>query len=163
MTASGVGTRMAVVTEPVGRGSRVSSRWTRGDERGSLTVELVLLTPAVFIVVVAIVAFGRISSSRQQVAEAARAGAEAAAIAPDAAAAPDAASSYAAAEVAGQGHTCVRPEVHTDVSRFYPGGSVTVTVICGVALSDLSVPGIPESTNITAMSTAPIDPYRPVG
>ena len=126
-------------------------------------MELVLLTPALFVVVLAIVVFGRVSASRQQVAEAARAGAEAAAIAPNAATAADAGSSDAAAEIAGPGHTCVHPEVHTDASRFYPGGSVTVTVTCDVALSDLSVPGIPGSTSISAASTAPIDPYRSVG
>ena len=44
---------------------------------GARRVELVLLTPALLIVVLTIVAFGRVSESRQQVAEAASAGAEA--------------------------------------------------------------------------------------
>ncbi len=135
----------------------------RGDEHGSLTVELVLLTPAVFVFVLAISAFGRVSTSRQQVAEAARAGAEAAAVAPDPATARASALADATAEVAGSGHTCVSPQIRPDLGAFFPGGSVTVTVTCGVALSDLSVPGIPGSTSITATSTAPIDPYRPVG
>ena len=53
--------------------------------------------------------------------------------------------------------------VLTDVSHFYPGGYVTVTVVCQVPLADLAVPGLPGSTTVRASSTAPIDPYRSVG
>ena len=59
-------------------------------------------------------------------------------------------------------HTCAHVQVMTDVSHFFPGGFVTVTVVCQVDLSDLSVPGIPGSTIVRASSTAPIDPYRSV-
>ena len=45
-------------------------------------------------------------------------------------------------------HLCADPQVSTDVSQFYPGGYVTVSVACQVPLSDLSVPGIPGSTTI---------------
>ncbi|MGH9080722.1 MAG: TadE family protein [Acidimicrobiales bacterium] len=132
-------------------------------EQGSLTVELVMLTPALVIVALTIVVFGRVSESRQQVSEAARAGAEAAAVGSDPSGAVSGAVSDATAEVDGQGHTCTSPQIDTDVSHFYPGGFVTVTVTCQVTLSDLSVPGVPGSTTIRASSTAPIDPYRSVG
>jgi hypothetical protein len=59
-------------------------------------------------------------------------------------------------------HICAHPLISTDVSHFYPGGYVTVSVACQVSLSDLSAPGIPGSTTIRASTTAPIDPYRSV-
>ncbi|HEV3281019.1 MAG TPA: TadE/TadG family type IV pilus assembly protein [Acidimicrobiales bacterium] len=135
----------------------------RRDEQGSLTLELMLLTPALIIVAVTTVAFGRVSESRQQVSQAARAGAEAAAIAADPSGAVSVATSDAATEVVGGGHVCTNRRIETDTSRFYPGGFVTVTVICQVALSDLSIPGLPGTVSIRASSTAPIDPYRSVG
>ncbi len=138
-------------------------RLEQKDDRGSLTVELVLLTPALLIVVLTIVAFGRVSESRQQVAEAAGAGADAAAVGSDAPRAVSGAELDARAEVAGHLHTCGNPQIDTDTSHFYPGGFVTVTVICHIALSDLLVPGMPGSTTIQASSTAPIDPFRAVG
>ena len=139
------------------------TRWNRQDDRGSSTVELVLLTPALLIVVLTIVAFGRVSESRQQVAEAASAGAEAATVASDASDAVSVAESDATAEVSGHLRSCVHPLIETDTSHFYPGGFVTVTVTCDIGLSDLVVPGLPRTTSIQASSTAPIDPYRAVG
>jgi Flp pilus assembly protein TadG len=123
----------------------------------------VLLTPALFIVALTIIVFGRVSESRQQVSAAARAGAEAAAVRSDSAGAVSGAMSDARAEIAGPGHTCMHPQIETDISHFYPGGFVTVTVACQVAFSDLSIPGVPGTTSIRASSTAPIDPYRSVG
>ena len=132
----------------------------RGDERGSLTVELVVLTPVLLIMALAMLAFGRVAEARQQVVGAARAGAEAASVAPDVARAE------AAAATGGDGslsRSCVEPVVITDVGQFHPGGFVTVTVVCRVPLADVAIPGMPGSTVVTASSTAPIDPYRSVG
>ena len=47
-------------------------------------MELVVLTPVLFLLALMILVFGRVSEARQQVVEAARAGAEAAAVLPDA-------------------------------------------------------------------------------
>jgi Flp pilus assembly protein TadG len=132
------------------------------DQEGSLTVELVVMTPVLFILALTIVAFGRISDARQQVIEASRAGAESAAVLPSPSSAQSGAAEVAVVGMVGGGHTCAHAEVVTDVSHFYPGGYVTVTVTCAVSLSDLAVPGIPGSTTIRATSTAPIDPYRSV-
>ena len=59
-------------------------------------------------------------------------------------------------------HTCVHAQIDTDVSHFYPGGYVTVTVACQVSLADLSAPGLPGDTTVRASATVPIDPYRSV-
>jgi Flp pilus assembly protein TadG len=135
----------------------------RRDERGSLTVELVVLTPVLLIMALAMLAFGRVAEARQQVVEAARAGAEAASIAPDVASAEAASEDAATGGDGSLSRTCTEPMVTTDASQFHPGGYVTVTVLCRVPLADVAIPGMPGSTLVTASSTAPIDPYRSVG
>ena len=135
----------------------------RCDERGSLTVELVVLTPVLLIMALSMLAFGRVAETRQQVVEAARAGAEAASIAPDAARAEVASGAAAGGGTDSFSRSCLEPVVLTDASQFHPGGSVTVTVVCHVPLADVAIPGIPGSTVVRASSTAPIDPYRSVG
>jgi Flp pilus assembly protein TadG len=129
---------------------------------GSLTVELVALTPVLLFLALLVSAFGRISDARQQVVESARAGAEVAAVLPNAGAAQSGASAAAVEGSLGRVHVCPTPQVVTDASHFYPGGYVKVTVVCRVSLADLSLPGIPGTTVVEASSVAPIDPYRSV-
>ncbi len=133
------------------------------DDRGNLTVELVVLTPVLLLVVLIVVAFGRVGEARQQVMEAARAGAEVASVQANGAAARIEAVREATVGTAGRGRTCTARTVTTDTGHFVPGGYVTVTVVCRVSLADLSFPGVPGSTAVQASSTAPIDPYRSVG
>ena len=135
---------------------------TRGD-RGSLTVELVVLTPVVLVVVLTSLVFGRIVEARQQVVEAARAGAEAAAVLPTVGTAQWVGSINAVINLIGRTHTCAHASITVDTSHFVPGGSVTAHVSCLVLLSDVGVPGLPGSTTVTASATAPLDPYRSVG
>jgi Flp pilus assembly protein TadG len=134
----------------------------RADQRGSISVELIVLTPVFVLIVVVVVAVGRVGEARQQVVEAARAGAEAAAIAPDPVGARSVADENVALAIGAHGSPCPAPQVHTDTGHFVPGGYVTVTVVCQVALADLAIPGFPGSTPLRASSTAPIDPYRSV-
>lgn len=132
-------------------------------DAGSMTVELVVLTPVLFLLALMVLVFGRVSEARQQAVEAARAGAEAAAVEPNASSAQSGAAEIAGAELFGRTRACVSGTVVVDVSQFVPGGSVTVEVACSVDLSDLSVPGVPGSTTVRASATAPLDPYRAVG
>ena len=134
----------------------------RGD-RGSLTVELVVLTPVVLVVVLTSLVFGRIVEARQQVVEAARAGAEAAAVLPTVGTAQWVGSINAVINLIGRTHTCAHASITVDTSHFVPGGSVTAHVSCLVLLSDVGFPGLPGSTTVTASATAPLDPYRSVG
>jgi hypothetical protein len=133
------------------------------DDLGSLTVELVVLTPVVFLFALMILVFGRVADARQQVAEAARSGAQVASVQPDAALAIQESTSATAMGVLHRAHLCAAEQVMTDTTRFVPGGLVRVTVVCQVRLSDLSVPGVPGTTTVQATSAAPIDPYRSVG
>jgi Flp pilus assembly protein TadG len=131
-------------------------------DSGSVAVELVVLTPVLFLLALMMLVFGRVSEARQQAVEAARAGAEAAAVLPDAQSAQSEAIQQATLDLFDRTHTCSGGGVSVDVSRFVPGGSVTVEVSCNVNLSDLSFPGVPGSTIVRASATAPIDPYRSV-
>jgi Flp pilus assembly protein TadG len=137
------------------------SRHSR-DDAGSLAVELIVLTPVIFLLAVVVLAFGRVAQARQQVVESARAGAQFAAVLPDAVQAESGAQATASTASRGGGPSCLSSQVITDVSHFYPGGYVTVTVICRVSVADLSVPGMPGSVVVRATSSAPIDPYRSV-
>ena len=141
---------------------KVRSVKARSDT-GSLTVELVVLTPIVVIVVLASLVFGRVTEARQQVVEAARAGAEAAAVLPTVGTAQWVGSINAVIDLIGRTHTCANPEITIDTSHFVPGGYVTAHVSCLVTLSDIGFPGLPGSTTVSASATAPIDPYRSVG
>jgi Flp pilus assembly protein TadG len=132
------------------------------NDDGSLTVELVALAPVLFLLALTMVVFGRVTEARQQVVESSRAAAEIASVLPNAPAAESAAAGAVSTGDLDRSHYCPTPRVTTDVSHFFAGGYVTVTVVCQVDLSDLSVPGIPGSTTVRASSTAPIDPYRSV-
>ena len=136
----------------------------RGDA-GSLTVELVVLTPVLFIVALASLVLGRVSEARQQVVEASRAGAEAAAVVSIDGTAPQAAAAEAVVNLIGRTHTCAHVDIAEYSSHFVAGGSVavTVTVACQVLLSDLAFPGIPGSTVVRSSASAPLDPYRSAG
>jgi Flp pilus assembly protein TadG len=134
---------------------------TRSD-RGSLTVELVVITPVLFLLATMVVAFGRVGSCRQSIEESARAGAETAAVQPSASAAISSAAVEGAVGTSMGDRSCTHLRVTTDVSHFYPGGEVVVTVACQVALSDLAIPGMPGETSVSASATAPIDPFREV-
>jgi hypothetical protein len=132
-------------------------------DTGSLTVELVVLTPVLMIVILASLIFGRVSEARQQVVEAARAGAEAASVLPTVGTAQWVGSINAVIDLIGRTHTCAHPVIAIDTSHFYPGGYVTAHVSCLVVLSDIGFPGLPGSTTVSASATAPLDPYRSVG
>ena len=130
--------------------------------RGSVTAELVVLAPVLFLFALVAVGLGRYQGARQEVVDAAHAGAEAASLAATSAGAGPAAQGSALAALQAQTHMCPNPLVTTDVSGFRSGGAVRVTVACRVGLSDLFVPGLPGNSTVTATETAPIDPYRVV-
>jgi Flp pilus assembly protein TadG len=137
------------------RADRVRQR----EDDGSLVVELVVLVPVFVLFALVIVGCGRLVQARQQAVEAARAGAEAAAIMSTPSSARWAAAANAAIGPDGSSRSCTHASVRTDTSDFTPGGEVTVTVSCVVDLSDVLMPGFPGSVTVTAVQSAPIDPY----
>lgn len=141
---------------------RIERRCGGNRQRGSLTVELVVLTPIIVLFVLTALAFGRFELAREQVIGAARAGAEAASVVPTAGAAQAAAVNAALPVVADEAHACTQLHVVAETENFVPGGSVSVTVSCQISYADLLIPGVPGHTEVRAVVSAPIDPFRSV-
>ena len=131
-------------------------------ERGSAATELVLLTPVLIIVLLFVVALGRVGSSRAEVDAAARDAARDAANARSVAGAITNGDTAARGDLAESGVTCRSLSVALDTRNFRAGGTVTATISCTVALQDLIGLGLPSSRTITARYTEPIDVYRAV-
>ncbi len=132
------------------------------DHRGSLTIELVVLTPIIVLFVLLALALGRFELAREQVVGAARAAVEAASVVPSAVAAQPAALAAAQPVVADQTPSCIALNVSTDTSHFVPGGYVRVTVSCQIDYADLLLPGFPGHATVQVVEIAPIDPFRAV-
>ena len=135
-----------------------------GGERGSVSLELVVLTPGLLLVIGVLIYGGRLELAKQSVQSAASQAAREASIArtqPEANSTADAAATRSLAE---QGLNCVSSSVSVDTSGFAsPAGtpaSITAEVTCVVNLSDLAVPGIPGSQTVTATADSPLDTYR---
>jgi Flp pilus assembly protein TadG len=138
------------------------SRALRG-ERGSVTVELTLLTPLLVLLLVFMVALGRLAEGRSQVDGAAAQAARAATVAGNASGASAVAQQAAAASLSADHVTCSQLFVSTETSSFVPGGSVRVRVSCAVSLSDLSLLHLPGTETLTGTATSPVDRFRSVG
>jgi len=132
----------------------------RRDETGSVTAELVLLTPLLILLLLFVVALGRLSGARLDVDGAAAQAARAASIARDPTTATAMAEQTATAALGSDHVTCAQLTVNTDTSQFTPGGSVAVTVTCSVSLSDLTGLRLPASEQISDRFVAVIDQYR---
>ena len=133
---------------------------TRRNETGSATAELVILTPLLILLLLLVVAFGRLAGARLDVNGAAAQAARAASIARSPSAAAAQASQTAAAALASQHVTCTHLSVAVDTSQFVPGGHVAVTVSCSVDLSTLTGLHLPASETLTHRFVEPLDRYR---
>lgn len=131
-----------------------------GRERGSASIELVLLTPVLVGLLLLVVAFGRIQNASADVEAAARAAARASSTARDATSARAAGERAAFMEFDRSGFRCATVSFDIDTARFTADAAVTATVSCGVALGDVSGMGIPGRHTITAEFTEPLDRFR---
>ena len=133
-------------------------------ERGSVSVELALLAPALLLLLAFAVLAGRTQIAEGAVAEAARAAAREASLARDAGTATTLAQAQARRTLAAQDLRCQRSSVTIDPAGFRasPGrpGDVTVTISCTVGMSDLLAPGLPGSVTVEASFTSPLDAFR---
>ena len=141
----------------------MSARRRSGDERGSATAELVILTPLLILLLLFVVALGRLAGARIDVDGAAAQAARAASIARSPGAASAVAQQTASSALSSQHITCAHLAVSVDTADFTPGGSVAVTVTCGVDLADLTGLHLPGSEAVTSHFVAPLDRYRSVG
>ena len=132
----------------------------RHGENGSITTEIVIITP-IAIVLLCLVAFvGRTATAREQVDEAARDAARSASLERDTETAWSAAHDAATASLTGGGFSCASTRVDVDTSQFQPGGQVAVTVRCDIPLSDLGLLGLSGSRAVESRSVSVVDQYR---
>ncbi|MBE6476732.1 MAG: hypothetical protein E7Z97_01485 [Propionibacteriaceae bacterium] len=133
-----------------------------GDERGSASLELVVVVPAAVLVIALVTAGWRLWSVRSQVREAAAAGARAASLARSAAEAELSAAAVVDSDLATMRSICTSPVVHVDASAFSAptgDGDVTVDVSCRVPFTDLLVP-MPGVLTVEGRAGSRLDSYR---
>lgn len=145
--------------------SRLRARPGRAgrSDRGSATVELVILAPVLGLFLALLVAGGRVAVAHQAVQASAAEAARSASIARTQAQAGTEARAGAATSLRNQDTTCRHTTVTLDTTGFaIPVGSpasVGATVTCQVELAGL-LPGLPGSLAITATARSPLDTYR---
>lgn len=133
-------------------------------DRGSASVELALIVPAVVLVLGTMILGSRLYLARGAVHQAAGAAARAASLSRSAGEAQVAAQRVLDASLASDHVACVDRNVVIDTSGFrIPVGqpaSVTVHVSCLVPLADLAIPGLPGSLRAEATVSSALDTYR---
>ncbi len=135
---------------------------SRRIDQGSVTLELVILAPALIVMLLVVIAAGRIAQAHQAVEAAAHDAARQASIARDPTTARANATASAQDALSREGLTC-RPHVSVDVSGFArPLGTpaaVTAHITCTVELADVAIAGV-SAVTVSARATSPIDPFR---
>ena len=133
-------------------------------ERGSATIEAVILAPAFLLFIGLIIGAGRVAMAHQSVEAAAAEAARSASVARTAEQARAEATAGADHALTNQGVRCASLTVTVDTSGFsVPVGTpakVTATISCVVSLAELSVPGIPGTVLVVASVGSPLDKYR---
>jgi Flp pilus assembly protein TadG len=133
-------------------------------QRGSIAVELAILTPTIILFFAMMVVAGRITLAHQAAEAAAFDAARTASLARSASAADSEAKTAALASFESQGIQCLAltVEVNTDEFAFEPPAPATVSVevFCEVQLADVALPGFPGSVDLTGNFTSPLDRYR---
>jgi Flp pilus assembly protein TadG len=133
-------------------------------DRGSMSVELVVIAPALALLLLLIGAGGRWVESHGALDGAARDAARAASIGRTAGDADSLAAQAADSDLASSGW-CDGGTVAVGVTGFpataavAQGTSVTVTVSCHVNMSPFTVLGFAAATPVTATAVAPLDPF----
>ncbi len=130
------------------------------DEAGSMSIEMVLLTPALVAAILAVAVGARFVDARGCTQDAAFAAARAASLTSTQQAAVTAGRQAATHAFASRGQSCTRLTVHVSAGAFHPGGDVRVTVTCLADLSDLSGFGLPGSRTFSSTAVVPIDAHR---
>ena len=132
-----------------------------GGERGSADmIALIWLAPLLLAASCIVVAAGRVSAAHQQLAHASEAAAQGAALARTPTQAARDARTIALGTLTDTLTCSGGPTVTMDLRNFHAGGSVTVTISCTTARSDLFGPFAPGKQTIVTQSTAVLDSYR---
>lgn len=136
----------------------------RSGERGSATIELVLLVPALAIMLGLLVGGGRLWFARTTVNEAAQSAARAASLARSAEEAVNEGKGAGQASLGTGGLDCVNQSVSIDAGAFATSvgtpGTITSAVTCSVQFSDVFLPGMPGFIKLSASGSSALDTYR---
>jgi Flp pilus assembly protein TadG len=137
----------------------------RSCPRGSVSVELAILTPALLLLLVTGIMFGRTAVAAHAIDVAAHDAARAASISRTGPAAAANAETAAAEALSRQGLDCTGgPSVEPDVSGFARAdlelAFVSVTVTCEVSFTDIALAGVPANRVLTTTFVSPIDIFR---
>jgi Flp pilus assembly protein TadG len=134
-------------------------------DRGSMSVELVIIAPALVLLLLLVAAGGRWVESHGAIDGAARDAARAASVARTAGTAVSLARQSADADLATSGW-CDGGTVAVGVTGFppdgvvfAPGAAVTVTVSCNVDMSPFTALGFSGASPVTGTAVAPLDPF----
>ena len=131
----------------------------RSDARGSVTVELVTITPVLILMFWFLVYCGRLSDTRLQIEDAAHQAARAATLDRSRPVAAADARAAAVSALSDAGITCQDLSVAT-YGTLQAGSTVRVDLSCTVGLNDLALLQVPGTTTLTAEFASPVDVYR---
>lgn len=134
-----------------------SLRRVRDDERGEITLEVILLTVPVFVLLGFVVLVGRLGGADGDVGQAARDAARIGSLYTPARAQPEAAAAAQAA-LDGSATSCINLTVNLTTTG-EPGTLATATVSCTVQVTEFPMLGGITKT-VTETGTHPIDLWR---
>lgn len=132
----------------------------RRDDRGSLSIEYVILVPLVLLVVALIYVFGRVANIGGVLDASTRDATRVASEAPDYAQAKASATQIVRSAIGGASSTCKSTLRVTITDNFAPGNTITVRARCRYTISDAGLPGAPGSLTVTSTFSSIIDPNR---
>ncbi|MEW2386007.1 TadE family protein [Micromonospora sp. NPDC047707] len=141
----------------------MKTRWTDG-ERGSASIEMAVVAPAILALFTTAVIGGRVNLARQALEAAAYDAARTASLARTSGEASAQALAAANTTLNAQGLSCTSLNVTVSTAGFdVPVGqpaTVTARLACTATFSDVALPGMPGSVRISASFTSPLDTYR---
>lgn len=138
------------------------TRRPRGD-RGSLSIEYVILVPVVFVVFALIYVFARMSEVNGVLDAGTRDAARVASLAANAQQAHDLALKTIRDELNGRSATCANTLQVDPIPNFDPGSTITVRATCRYPIADAGVPGAPGTLTVHSQFSSVIDPNRSLG
>jgi Flp pilus assembly protein TadG len=125
-----------------------------------MATELAILAIPLVVILLFVVALGRVSEARGSLDEAARDAARAASIARTSAAAASDGRRAALDDLAADRVSCEAPTVDIDAADLHPGGQVTARIACTVPFHDLLLLHVPGSRTLTSTAVEVVDALR---
>lgn len=136
----------------------------RRDDRGSMSVELVMIAPVLVFIILLLVAGGRLALAGNAAEAAAVAAAREASLSRTTAQAQTNANAAAQIAMAQSGYACTElTVVISDAGLNVPlgqVGTVSAALTCTLNMSDIALPGLPGTKTLTADAFSPVDAFR---